>query len=437
MLTRRSLLAGSAAFAAGCSTLETPLPTPSAPRAAEINFAGFTSYAYLSTSLGGDAFRDDPEDKYRRAAAALAEDKENPYGPARGGYRLALRFFEDFFSPMEELPKSHAEALDAVAGILESLKADLVTVGPEDARSFGRDGLLLPLDRFSGAEEAALAQEFYPSVLNQYRADGVQYALPVGAAPLLLFYDEGFFAQQGVSPPDASWDWDDLVENAVKLTIRRGEDAVARWGLVARGEHVFWALWQNEASLVDVESLQCLLQDPAAVAALQFVHDLMHKHRVSPVGNLRELWDFMWRSPPAMLYSYPPLFLDNDSRFRMAPLPRGKVPTAPVRTAFGIGIAARTPHAEAAYAALRGFTRAMQPQVLVPSSRAAVARLAETHKGLPPAEVAALQHAMEHGREWPHQGPSLHLMYELTENLGHGEDVATVVEKACSILISN
>ncbi len=228
MLTRRSLLAGSAAFAAGCSTLETPLPTPSAPRAAEINVAGFTSYAYLSTSLGGDAFRDDPEDKYRRAAAALAEDKENPYGPARGGYRLALRFFEDFFSPMEELPKSHAEALDAVAGILESLEADLVTVGPEDARSFGRDGLLLPLDRFSGAEEAALAQEFYPSVLNQYRADGVLYALPVGAMPLMLFYDEEFIAQQGVSTPDASWDWDDLVENAVKLTIRRGEDAVAR-----------------------------------------------------------------------------------------------------------------------------------------------------------------------------------------------------------------
>ena len=446
MLTRRSVLAGSAALAAGCSTVGSPLSPPSAPQAAEINIAAFSKYAYLSMSFEGDAFRSNPEEKYQRAVTALEEDKENPYGPLRGGYTLALRFFEDNYSIMEEPPKSQEEveaaqaaALEAAAGILENLEADLVTVWPEEARWWGRNGLLLPLDRFSGVEDAELNREFYPSVLNQYQADGVQYALPVGAMPLMLYYDVEHFAEQGVSPPDASWDWDTLAENAVKLTVSNEDGSVARWGLVARGERIFWALWQNEAHLVDMETLQCGLQEPAAVAALQFVHDLMHKHRVSPVANLRDLWDYFILTspaitPPAMLYGYPPLHLNQRNRYRMAPLPRGKVHATPVRTAFGLGIAARTQYAEAAYTALRGFTRAMQAQVAVPSSRAAVARLAETRKDLRPAEVAAVQHAMAHGREWPQRGLPLHVMYDLTQSLGRGDDVATVVNQACSTI---
>ncbi len=446
MLTRRSLLAGSAALAAGCSTVGSPLSPPSAPQVAEINVAAYTSYGYLSQPFAGDVFRSSPEEKYQRAVTALEKDKESPYGPARGGYQLALRFFEDNYSIMEEPPKSQEEveaaqaaALEAAAGILENLEADLVTVWPEEARWWGRSGLLLPLDRFTGPESTEFNQEFYPSVLNQYQVDGAQYALPVGAAPLMLYYDVEHFAEQGISPPDATWDWDNLAEKAVKLTVNNEDGSVVRWGLVARGERLFWALWQNEASLVDMDTLQCGLQEPAAVAALQFVHDLMHKHRVSPVANLRDLWDYFILTspaitPPAMLYGYPPMHLSQRNRFRMAPLPRGKVHATPVRTAFGLGIAARTQHAEAAYTALRGFTRAMQAQAVVPSSRAAVARLAETRQDLRPEEVAAVQHAMEHGREWPQRGLPLHVMHELTDNLGRGDDVATVVNAACSTI---
>ena len=452
MLTRRSLLGSSAVLAAGCSTVGTPVSTspPSAPQETELNVAAYTRYIHLAGPFGEGAFYERPQDKYRQAAATLAKDKENPYGPTRGGYQLALRFVEEFFpsrnqtvtreegATAEEAASDGAGAaydeevaLDDFAGVLDDLDADLVTVWPGEARWLGKHGLLLPLDRFSGAEESALNREFYSTVLNEFRRDGALYALPIGATPLMLYYDEKHFAAQGVPPVDVSWDWDDLAKNAAKLTTHRQDGAVARWGLVAHGELVWWALWQNEASLVDLDSLQCRLQEPAAVEALQFVHDLIHKHRVSPVASPRELRDLIWRTPPAMLYNYPP-WIRNQTGYRMAALPRGKVHAVPVRAGFGLGIAARTQNTEAAYTALRGFTRAMQAQVAVPSSRAAVAQLSETRKDLRPEEVAAVQHAMEHGREWPQQGLPLQLMYELTENLGRGEDVATVVNKACT-----
>ena len=439
MLTRRSLLAGSAALAAGCSTVGTPLTPPSAPQDAEIKVAAYTRSIYLSMPYGNYVVGDDNEDRFERAVAALEEDEDNAYGPKHGGYSLALRFVEDF-APQIEQPKTVEEAeaywearLDAVAETLDLLEADLVTVWPHEARWWGENGLLLPLDRFSGAGESELNRDFFPTVLSQYRRDGALYALPVDAAPLMLFYDQEFFAIQGVPMPDATWDWDDLVRNAVKITTAKQDGSVARWGLVAHGEQVFWALWQNEASLVDMDTRQCRLPEPAAVEALQFVHDLLHKHRVSPLAEMRDLWDYIWATPPAMLYDFPPMIHNQRISFRMAALPPGKVSATPVRTHLGIGIAARTQRTEAAFAALKGFNLAMQEHVAIPAGREAVARLADIRPDISPEEVAAVQHSLEHGREWPQHGLTLQIMYELTQGLGRGDDVATIVNQACSL----
>ena len=249
MLTRRSLLASTAVLAAGCSTVGNPLTPPSAPQDAEIKVAAFTRSVNLNLPYGEDSELLDAEDRYERALTALEEDENNAYGPKRGGYSLALRFVESFYPPYEEAdegPKTDEEVeadraarLISVAETLELLDADLVTVWPEEARWWGENGLLLPLDRFSGAGESELNREFFPTVLNQYRRDGALYALPVDAAPLMLFYDEEFFSNQGVPMPDANWDWDELVRNAAKLTTAKQDGSVARWGLVAHGQ---WGL---------------------------------------------------------------------------------------------------------------------------------------------------------------------------------------------------
>ena len=383
-----------------------------------------------------------PEEKYGRVLKMLEADTENQFGPARSGYRLNLRIYEWLY-PLYERPKTAEEgeaaemaSLEAAAALLEDLDADLVTVHETDAWWLGQAGLLLPLDRFTGPEQAMLEEEFFPSVLNQFRAGGILYALPIAALPLMLYYDEDYFAEHGVPPVDASWGWDELVENAGKLTTRKSDGTVARWGLVAHMQWVWWALWQNQAETVDPDTSQCRLQEPAALEALQFVRDLMHAHRVSPPVTWRDLWelDLIGRSPPAMIFEYSPSTLSYQG-FRMAALPRGKVRAVPVRAGYGLAIAARTKHPEAAYTALQGLTQAMQEEAAVPASRAAVARLAEIRTDLRPSEVAAIQHSLEHGRAEPQagiHGLQLLAMHEVMESLGRGEDLATMVNSACS-----
>ena len=196
-------------------------------------------------------------------------------------------------------------------------------------------------------------------MLSQFQR-GALYALPVGARPLMLYYDAAYFRREGVAPVNSNWDWNDLVVNAAELTKRKADGTVVRWGLATHSVGLWWALWQNEADVVDLGTLQCRLQEPGAIEALQFFRDLLHTHRVSPV-LYRDLFELIHQSgnPPAMVYELSPRRPFHGD-FRLAELPRGKVRAVPVYADMGIAIAARTANPEAAYTALKGLAHVMQ-----------------------------------------------------------------------------
>ncbi len=420
MLSRRTLLATSAALAVGCGRAKPPVSAPT-----QLNVAAFIGFATVEIrGLGCH------ERVYQDVVDALERDTESPYGATRGRYSLDLKFIDELF-PGANWKTPPDVALDTVAALLDELDADLVTVWPELAQWLGRRGLLLPLDQFSGADKETLEREFFPVALDRYRADGALYALPVSAAPLMLYYHARHFRERGVPPVDASWDWDDLVENAIKLTMHTDDGAVQRWGLVAHHQNIWWALWQNGADALDPDALGCRLQELAAVEALQFVHELIRKHGVSPPLGHIELYDIFNSMPPAMRYAYSHDYLDTGI-YRMAALPRGKEYAVPVHDGFGIGIATRTPRTEAAFTALQGFTNAMQGNVKMPAKREAVAGLKGFQYSLQPEEITAVERSLEHGRPVP-----LDILQEIAigvslESIVRSEDVATAVNRACA-----
>ena len=326
--------------------------------------------------------------------------------------------------------------LEYFAALLDAFSADLVALPPFLARLLGEEGLVLPLDRFMGAEKSAIEASFFPSVLEPGRGAGGLYALPVGALPQMVTYDAVFFTKWGVRPPDGSWDWDDLVSNAARLTQRDADGEVTRWGVVTHGGiigGIWWTLWQNEAGVLEPETMRCRLQEPEALEALQFFRDMLHTHRVSPAVSRGELYKLWTGVTPhfAMKYSTPAL-VPTTLDFPLAELPRGKVHAVPVSADLSIAIAARTEKAEAAYTALRGVVGVMQELVHVPAERATLARLGEFRKRLRPDEVTAIQRSMEHGHAMPQFGVQYAAMGSIMEGLVRGADVATVVGTACA-----
>ena len=419
MLTRRAMMVGTAALAAGCSALDSSLPSP--PQA--------TALAWHALPLPGllepGGVMVDPKVRIQKIIAALQEDVEGPHSPARGRYSLTGHLVE--FS--EPLPINS----DEIAELVGNIDTDLLSVDPWFARDLGKRGVILPLDPYIAADEPQLSQEFYPYVLDQFREEGRLYALPIDSAPQLLHYDAAYLAEQGVPPPDGSWDWDVLIEYAVKLTQRSEDGTVERWGLVPHFNGVWWALWQNEAGVIDPVTAKCRLQEPAAIEALQFCHDLLHVHRVAPPVGTIDIWGMFAGAPdslPAMFFSQHAIL--PHPKYRMAEVPRGRVRSVPVAANLGLAIAARTEHTETAYVALQGLLQTMQRFVAVPAKREAVARLGEMRPGLLPKEVTAVQNSLEYGRPLPWDELTSVAMQEVIEGLVRGDRVSSVVNAACS-----
>ncbi|MYB76201.1 MAG: extracellular solute-binding protein [Chloroflexi bacterium] len=424
MLSRRAFLASTVVLAAGCGGLEFPFTVLGTPQETALTWVtralpGFTTPLGLSPH----------QERLQWVVRKLTENSESSYSPERGRYSLTLRYVN-----WEDFPE-----LEMLPAWLEELGADLVTLWPGQARVLGEQGVLIPLDRFGEGNGSDFEKEFYESVLNPFRASGALYALPVGANPLMLNFDVDYFAQVGVAPSNSSWDWDVLVENALRLTQREEDGTVSRWGLEAHGHFIWWALWQNEAEMVEPLTSQCRLQDPAAIEALEFFRGLIHTHRVSPAALGTDLARLIYDpagSPPAMLYNSSPPGPPHYS-YRRVELTVGKVRSVPVSTDPGIAIVAQTAKPEAAYTALRGLVHTMRPYVNVPSEREAVARLGQIRSDLQPKEVTAVQNSMENGRTEPQDAAQNRAMYTLVEALVRGDDVASAVNHACSVLYEN
>ena len=426
MLTRRALVASTAALAAGCGAFRSSPDLPSGPDAAALTWYTFSFSGLFDRS----EVLEGPQERLPKIIAALEEDVENPNGPARGGYTLSPRLigFDDYPEPP---PKNDDEFAEWIGGI----DTDILSISPSMAESLGKRGVILPLDRFIAADDQGLTESFYPYVLDQFRGEGGLFALPLNADPLMLYYNPLYFAAEGMPPPDESWDWDDLVENAVKMTRRDADGTVTRWGLVPHFGGFWWALWQNDAEVIDPVTGRCRLQEPAATEALSFCHDLLHTHRVAPsLGGreMRELFSMPGDTLPAMFYDRSTGLARRE--YQWAELPRGKVRSVPVSANMGLAIHARAEQTEAAYTALKGLLHTMQGFVGVPAQIDAVARLGELRPNLLPAEVLAAQRSMEYGRALSRDERAWGAMQSIVDGLVRGDDVATVVNDACSSL---
>ena len=425
MLSRRALMASTAALVAGCSSIESSFSVPSQPQVVDLTWASESFSGLIEQGYGSRGLRP----TLQQIVAALTEDSENPNGPAQGRYTLTPRFIR---SQEANPPPRDVEELLAWYG---SLEVDLLSVHPFLAQMLGERGVILPLDQFIAADGPEFSEAFYPFLFDHFRSDAGLFALPVDASPTMVQYDPKYFEESGVPPVDSSWDWDDLVENALKLTQRDDDGEVRRWGLVTQHHGNWWTLWQNGADMAEPTTKQCRLQEPAAIEALQFCYDLMHVRRVTPPITSTDGWQ-VFRSQsgswPAMYYT------SNDgswsSEYRWAALPQGKVHSVPVMADMGIAITAQAKNTEAAYTALKGLLDVMQRFVNVPAQKEAVARMGDFRKTLLPAEIAAFQQSMEHGRAIPLKATMWRAMFAIEEGLARGDDVVTIVNQACSLV---
>ncbi len=150
---------------------------------------------------------------------------------------------------------------------------------------FAEKGVLLELDSLM-EQDAQFQQEkdnYYEMAYNSGSYKGKQFGLPWIYNPETLYYNKQIFASAGLSVPDADFTLDDVIEVAKKLAKdTTGDGRLDQYGFAANEWIGF--VWRFGGSLLDNNDspTKCTLDQPEAIAGLQFLQDLVYKHNVSP-----------------------------------------------------------------------------------------------------------------------------------------------------------
>ena len=165
---------------------------------------------------------------------------------------------------------------------------DMVYIGNGDILHYAVEGAFLPLSPLMARDKFSTAG-LYPKIVAEYNVQGVQYALPGDAPTQQLYINLTEYQNSKTDLPsfswtDKTWNWDAFLKAAQNMTVRDKSGNTTKYGYQVKTDFRSWWVWvaANGGQMFDETGTKCLLDQPAAVEAFQFLSDLIHKHKVAP-----------------------------------------------------------------------------------------------------------------------------------------------------------
>ncbi|RMG19065.1 MAG: sugar ABC transporter substrate-binding protein [Planctomycetota bacterium] len=164
---------------------------------------------------------------------------------------------------------------------------DVMYLGESDLPTFARKGWLLNLDPFIERDRAEVEPEdFYTPVFARFRTDQGTFGISKDFASLVLYYNKDLFDKWDVPYPKPGWTWEDFLDTAKRLTHRTEQGQDYGFLLETWNEELFPWIWQAGGEVASEDPPAWLSGRPehidACAEALQFLSDLIWKHRVAP-----------------------------------------------------------------------------------------------------------------------------------------------------------
>lgn len=158
---------------------------------------------------------------------------------------------------------------------------------------FAASGWLESLDSYVKRDELSLAP-FFPTVLNladRYRAQLI--ALPLYIDGGLLYYRADLLTQEGILGPPQTWR--QLIENAVQVQKRMRKTLPHFYGFVWQGAQYeglvcnFEEVAGSNGGGISLTDGRVLLNTPENIEAVQLMHDMIYKYKISPLSTYTEM----------------------------------------------------------------------------------------------------------------------------------------------------
>ncbi|GIW01595.1 sugar ABC transporter substrate-binding protein [Roseiflexus sp.] len=161
------------------------------------------------------------------------------------------------------------------------------------AQEFIKNGLFRPLDDYIAKEKDFNLQDFTPQSLVSYQRDGKLWGIPYDEGPANLYYNKDIFDAAGIPYPDETWDLEKLKEVALKLTQGEGPNKIFGLGeLPSLGDSLVappYLMPFGAQYLREPKEDECLINQPEAVAALEWWQELRDKGAVPSPADLQNV----------------------------------------------------------------------------------------------------------------------------------------------------
>ncbi len=164
---------------------------------------------------------------------------------------------------------------------------DVIMIAIEGLGLLSAKNVLVPLDEFLAADTEAqntLENDVHVTLREMLQVDGKQMEYPFSWNNMVTYYNTAIFEEEGIEPPAADWSWEDFLETSTQLARVSGS-ADDRYAYSFWGSGMFgMAAWffNNDTSPLTADWSASNLLDPKVAETVQFLADLILKHKVAP-----------------------------------------------------------------------------------------------------------------------------------------------------------
>lgn len=203
-------------------------------------------------------------------------------------YRLVQQIFRDFESEfgvrlrIEGTPGSQEYVSKLLLDHISGTMPDVVTLDASSSAAFIDHGALLDLSSFIEKDSDFDLGDFYPNVVeiaSRPRGKGLNdavFAVPTDFTPMVMYLNKRLIH----NVPIGSWSFDDFLRIAIDST----RDGV--YGFDFSNWMPGWVmfLWNNGSDVLSPDGSRAtgFFDSPMSVEAVQFLADLVLKHKVAP-----------------------------------------------------------------------------------------------------------------------------------------------------------
>ena len=298
-----------------------------------------------------------------------------------------------------------------------------------------RSGIIQPLDPYLQQDRNEPLARFMSSALELTRYRGRSMALPVSVDVGVARYNPKHFDAAGLPVPDNGWNREQFIAAAQRLTEDTDSDGkVDSWGFRPDSFFVNWlpfVMQETDRDVIDLNTGEVRLTDPAALRGLQFWDELGRVHGIMPHGTdvTADHFDVsFWIRHPGIFFWY---FISPGSMTlgKQAPLPSGPRDLTPLTLGAALAIPANARDAAQSYEALAPLALYIGEHLLLPPVISGQKYIEKPASGyielmLPEYDRQLALHLLETARPSPMASSSvmtIQLFEKLTLPLARGE----------------